>query len=69
MIIENLVTGVLEDIGDEDWINIVVNFWAADVHIHWCYENINESNWKYGGGGKFYFRNTDDAVSFKLRWT
>ena len=64
-----------------DWITITipVNSWAGGITINggggwgecyqWCMDTWGRNDeWVYMGPGKFHFKNSCDAMFFKLKW-
>lgn len=36
---------------------------------HWCWQHISRDDWSYNADlKKFYFKNSDDAIMFRLKY-
>lgn len=52
------------------WDNIIPsNKYNRDVTKKWCIDNIERENWiSFGGYYSFSFKNSEDAIAFKLKF-
>jgi hypothetical protein len=54
-----------------DWITITIPATNRDwgACYQWCMDAWGRNNaWVYMGPGKFHFKNSSDAMFFKLKW-
>ena len=61
----------IDNIDDDTWTYVIATdhrMLTRDL-IDWCIENIIDADWDWRLGPVFYFKNRDDAITFRLAWT